>query len=300
MGTVILAIFAIVLGAAIRGLGPALGKPGAAGYARLLGYGFMGAGVFLALANTVTIVSVGEVGVQHFLGNISGEALGQGVHVINPLASVEKMSTREQSFPSDGSIEHIEAQTSEQLNVAMEVSLLYRIDPANAPDLYQRIGSEDQIKNRIVMNSIRNGVRDAVATKSINEIFSPNRRELAAEMKEAIQAKAGDRIEVLDVFVRDVQAPPLVRQAIEEKLQREQNVAAERFQTEIIQEKARQQIEQAKGIAEAQRIISQGLTPQYLTFYYIEQLAKLPAGSVVYVPTEGGVPLMRPVGGGVR
>jgi regulator of protease activity HflC (stomatin/prohibitin superfamily) len=294
----ILAIFAIVLGAAIRGLGPALGKPGGAGYARLLGYGFMGAGVFLALANTMTVVSVGEVGIQHFLGNVSSNALEQGVHVINPLASVEKMSTREQSFPSDGSVEHIDAQTSEQLNVAMEVSLLYRIDPQHAPDLYQRIGSEDQIKNRIVVNAVRNGVRDAVATKSINEIFSPNRRELATEMRQAIQAKAGDRIEVLDVFVRDVQAPPLVRQAIEEKLQREQNVAAERFQTEIIQERAQQKIEEAKGIAEAQRIISQGLTPAYLTFHYIEQLAKLPAGSVVYVPTEGGVPLVRPIGGG--
>ncbi|HSW29411.1 MAG TPA: prohibitin family protein [Longimicrobiales bacterium] len=300
MGSIIIAIFAILLGAAIRGLGPSLGRQIPAGSTRLVGHGFMGAGVLLALANTVTVISVGEVGIQHFLGNISPTALDQGVHLINPLASVEKMSTREQSFPSDGSVERIDAQTSEQLNVAMEVSLLYRIDPANAPDLYQRIGAEDQIKSRIVMNSIRNGVRDAVATKSINEIFSPNRRELADEMKQAIQAKAGDRIEVLDVFVRDVQAPPLVRQAIEEKLQREQQVAAERFQTEIIQEKARQQTEQAKGIAEAQRIISQGLTPQYLTFYYIEQLAKLPAGSVVYVPTEGGVPLMRPVGGGVR
>ena len=298
MGTIILAIFAIVLGAAIRGLGPALGRPAAAGYARLAGYGFMGAGVFLAVANTVTIVSVGEVGVQHFLGNVSPTALEQGVHVINPLASVEKMSTREQSFPPDGSVETIDAQTSEQLNVAMEVSLLYRIDPANAPDLYQRIGQEDQIKSRIVMNSVRNGVRDAVATKSINEIFSPNRRELATEMKQAIQLKAGDRIEVLDVFVRDVQAPPLVRQAIEEKLQREQQVAAERFQTEIIQERARQKIEEAKGIAEAQKIISAGLTPAYLTFHYIEQLATLPAGSVVYVPTEGGVPLMRQIGGG--
>jgi regulator of protease activity HflC (stomatin/prohibitin superfamily) len=300
MGSIIIAIFAILLGAAIRGLGPSLGRQIPAGSTRLVGHGFMAAGVLLALANTVTVISVGEVGIQHFLGNISSNALQQGVHFINPLASVEKMSTREQSFPSDGSVERIDAQTSEQLNVAMEVSLLYRIDPATAPDLYQRIGSEDQIKSRIVMNSIRNGVRDAVATKSINEIFSPNRRELADEMKQAIQAKAGDRIEVLDVFVRDVQAPPLVRQAIEEKLQREQNVAAERFQTEIIQEKARQQTEQAKGIAEAQRIISQGLTPQYLTFYYIEQLAKLPAGSVVYVPTEGGVPLMRPVGGGGR
>lgn len=300
MGPIILAIFAIILGAAIRGLGPAIGKPGAAGSARLVGYGFMAAGILLALSNTLTVVSVGEVGVQHFLGTIAPTPLEQGIHLINPLADIEKMSTREQSFPADGSVERIDAQTSEQLNVAMEVSLLYRIDPLNAPDLYQRIGSEDEIKNRIVMNSIRNGVRDAVATKSINEIFSPNRRELADEMKQAIQAKAGDRIEVLDVFVRDVQAPPLVRQAIEEKLQREQNVAAERFQTEIIQERAQQAIEEAKGIAEAQKIISAGLTPAYLTFHYIEQLAKLPAGSVVYVPTEGGVPLMRQVGGGIR
>jgi regulator of protease activity HflC (stomatin/prohibitin superfamily) len=300
MSTIFLAIVAIVLGAAVRGLGPALGRPGSAGSLRLAGHGLMAVGILLAASNAVTVISVGEVGVKHFLGRISPDALQQGVHVINPLADVEKMSTREQAFPADGSIERIDAQTSEQLNVAMEVSLLYRIDPSNAPDLYQRIGTENQIKSRIVMNAVRNGVRDAVATKSINEIFSPNRRELAASMRQEIQAKAGDRIEVLDVFVRDVQAPPLVRQAIEEKLQREQQVAAERFQTEIIQERARQAMEEAKGIAEAQKIISAGLTPAYLTFHYIEQLAKLPAGSVVYVPTEGGMPLMRPVGGGGR
>ena len=40
----------------------------------------------------------------------------------------------------------------------------------------------------------------------------------------------------------------LVRQAIEEKLQREQNVAAERFQTEIIQERAQQAIEALIGL----------------------------------------------------
>lgn len=51
-------------------------------------------------------------------------------------------------------------------------------------------------------------------------------------------------------------------------------------------------------IAEAQKIISAGLTPAYLTFHYIEKLAELPPGSVVYVPTEGGVPLMRMIGGG--
>jgi hypothetical protein len=95
-----------------------------------------------------------------------------------------------------------------------------------------------------------------------------------------------------------VQAPATVRQAIEDKLAREQQVASEAFQTDIIRERAQQAIEEAKGVAEAQTIITQGLTPAYLTYHYIEKLSTLPAGSVVYVPTEGGIPLMRSLGGG--
>ena len=298
MGLLVLAIFAILIGAIVRVVGPRTGRSGSEGAAKVASYGFMLIGVALAFANTFVIIDVGEVGVKHFLGSIDPVPLEQGMHIVNPLASVEKMSVREQAFPPDGGIESIEAQTSEQLNVALEISILFRLDGTVAPDLYQRLGSENQIKSRIVLNAVRNGVRDAVATKSINEIFSPNRREVANDMRREIQAKAGDRIEVLDVFVRDVQAPPKVREAIEDKLAREQQVASERFQTEIIQERALQAIEEAKGIAEAQKIISEGLTPAYLTFHYIEQLGTLPPGSVVYVPTEGGVPLMRSIGGG--
>lgn len=249
-------------------------------------------GLALFLSNTVVLVNVGEVGVKHFLGKVDPAPLEQGVHLVNPFAGVEKMSTREQGYPGDGGVERMEAQTSEQLNVQLEVSILYRIDDASAPELYQRIGPEEQIESRIVLNAVRNGVRDAIATKSINEVFSPNRRDLALVMKEAIQAKAGDRIEVLDVFVRDIQAPARVKEAIEAKLQREQQVAAERFQTEIIQERARQKVEEAKGIAEAQRIINEGLTDRYLTLRYIEALEKLPQGSLVIAPTNGGTPVL--------
>ena len=291
-----LAMLVIVAGTAVWVIGPAVAGAANRGRARLLGFGLMLGGVAVAGINTVVIVDVGEVGVKHFLGRVDAVPLGQGIHVINPLASVEIMSIREQSFPPRGTIEQIEAQTSEQMNVALEVSLLYRIDPARAPDLFDRIGSEDLIEQSIVLNAVRNGVRDAVATKSINDIFSPDRARVAADMREAIQLKAGDRIDVVEVFLRDVQAPATVRQAIDEKLQREQQVAAEKFQTEIIEEQALQEIAAARGIAEAQRIISVGLTPEYLMFHYIEQLGDLPAGSVVYVPTEGSIPLMRNVG----
>lgn len=298
MGSIFLSILVILIGATIRAVGPSTGKPGAEGTAKVAGYAFMAAGLALALSNTLTVISVGEVGVLHFLGTVQERPLEEGIHIVNPLASIEKMSIREQSFPEGGGVEVIEAQTSEQLNVTLEVSILFKLDGAVAPDLFSRLGSERSIKSSIVLNAMRNGVRDAVATKSINEIFSPDRRLVAVDMMNEIQAKAGDRIEVVEVFVRDVQAPARVREAIEAKLEREQEVEQERFQTEIIQERAQQAIEEAKGLAEAQRIISAGLTPAYLTFHYIERLATLPPGSVVYVPTEGGVPLMRPIGGG--
>ena len=294
MGSMLLAMFVIVAGAAVWVIGPSVAGAADKGKARLLGVVLMLGGVAVVGANTVVIVGVGEVGVKHFLGKVEPTPLGQGIHFV-PLASVEIMSIREQAFPASGGVEQIEAQTSEQMNVAMEVSLLFRIDPARAPDLFARIGSEAVIIQSIVLNAIRNGVRDAVATKSINDIFSPDRREIANDMKEEIQLKAGDRIEVVEVFLRDVQAPVAVRQAIDEKLQREQQVAAEKFQTEIIEEQALQEIAAARGLAEAQVIITAGLTPEYLMFHYIERLSELPAGSVVYVPTEGGIPLMRSI-----
>ena len=296
MTSALLAIFTIAAGGLIRLFSTTTGRN--AGMTRLISYGVMTAGIALLAMNSVILINVGEVGVEHFLGRVTQRPHAQGVHVVNPFASIEKMSVREQSFPPGGTVERIEAQTSEQLNVTLEVSILYQIEGARAPRLFQELGTERQITNAIVLNSVRNGVRDAVATRSINEIFSPDRAELSDNIEAAIQTNAEDRIQVVQAFVRDIQAPEGVRQAIEERQQREQQVAQERFQTEIIQERARQQIEEARGIAEAQRIISEGLTPEYLTFHYIEKLGELPAGSVVYVPTEGGIPLMRSLGGG--
>ena len=295
MESMLLAIVIIVAGAAAWVIGPSVAGAENRGKAKLIGVGLMLGGVGLAGINTVVIIDVGEVGVKHFLGQVDEAPLGEGIHVINPLASVEIMSIREQSFPAGGGVERIEAQTSEQMNIQLEVSLLYRIDPARAPDLFARIGSEDLIKQSIVMNAVRNGVRDAVAAKSINDIFSPDRAQVATDMRDAIQAKAGDRIVVVQVFLRDVQAPATVREAIDIVVQREQQVAAEKFQTQIIEEQAIQEIAAARGIAEAQVIITAGLTPEYLMFHYINQLSELPPGSVVYVPTEGGIPLMRSV-----
>jgi regulator of protease activity HflC (stomatin/prohibitin superfamily) len=53
------------------------------------------------------------------------------------------------------------------------------------------------------------------------------------------------------------------------------------------------EIERAKGVAEANRIVANGLGgPEgYLRYLYIENLSQS-EGQIIYVPTEGGLPIL--------
>ena len=60
---------------------------------------------------------------------------------------------------------------------------------------------------------------------------------------------------------------------------------------ESAQYEAGAEIERAKGAAEAQKIISATLTPEYLQYLYIQQIEKGENRQTIYIPTEAGLPL---------
>src|SRR5215216_5141522 len=105
-----IAVLLILVGSAVSTFAPASTPARSRGRARLAGFGITAIGMVIVVACAIVVIGVGEVGVKHFLGSVSPKTLTQGVHLINPFASVEEMSVREQSFPSDGTIEHMEAQ----------------------------------------------------------------------------------------------------------------------------------------------------------------------------------------------
>lgn len=61
----------------------------------------------------------------------------------------------------------------------------------------------------------------------------------------------------------------------------------------VAEAEAAAEIARSKGVAEANRIIGEGLkgNEDYLRYLYITGLAEK-AGQVIYVPTEGGLPLL--------
>ncbi len=266
------------------------GRP-VGGIVKIASLGLAVVGVLVIVGATAVVMNPGEVGVQHAFGTVTTQPLLAGIHIVPPWASVERYSSREEQWPEAGAqVEEIEALSSEQMGMHIEVSIRWQIDPQQAPRIYTEIGNEDQIRGA-VLNAIRKGVRDGMVQYSINDIA---KRTLIAQTMENLVDSAlvttprgghGQfRIATVTAFfLRDLQPPAAVVQAINQKIAQEQQVETERHRVEV-----------ARLQAEQQRLRNQTLTPEALTMQYLEILRDMKGGDnlIILVPTEGGIPVL--------
>lgn len=263
------------------------------------------AGVMLAGIAVVLILFFGfnrvneyEVAVRRnpVTGAVGEDPYRQGLyHSI--LRSWTNYSTRELQYPREGGSERLAALTSDQLQIEVDAAYRYRLDPDSAVGLYLQIGEPAAIHS-FVYNAYRSAVRDAVAEIPAASILSQDR----AAIGDRIEALMADRLEprgivITDFFVREIVPPPTLREAIEAKLAREQQVQAEVYQTQVVAEQANQKRAEAEGIRDAQDIIATSLTgvsgQRYLYWRYLEVLGEVANGqnNMVIAPTEGGIPI---------
>ncbi len=248
-------------------------------------------GLLAVVGALIVIIEPGTVGVKHAFGTVDPVPLLPGVHFVTPWSSVERYSTREEQFPRAGEdAETIATLSSEQMGMTVDAGLRWQINPQDAPRIFTEIGSEEQIHS-IVLNAIRQGVRDGMGRFSINDIAK--RTEIAAYMQSLVdsalitQPRAGGEpfriAEVTAFFLRDLQPPEQVVNAINAKIAQEQQIQTERHRVEV----ARLQSDQ-------QRLLNQTLTAEALTKQYLEVLHDMKGSNnlVILVPTEGGIPML--------
>ncbi|MDX1674922.1 MAG: prohibitin family protein [Longimicrobiales bacterium] len=211
---------------------------------------------------------------------------------------------RELQFPDQGQSERLTALTSDQLTIAIDAAYRYRLVPDSVLNLYLTVGAMGDV-HEFVYNTYRSAARDAVANIAAADILSRERAGIGEQIQTIMESRLTPRgIEVTDFFVRDIEPPPSIRQAIEQKLAREQQVQAEAYQTQVVEEQANQRRAEAEGIRDAQQTISESLAGEsgqrYLYWRYIEALMEVGSGenNLVIAPTEGGVPVFVTPGGG--
>ena len=198
-------------------------------------------GAVILVSSSVIVIDAGQVGVRHAFGEVDPRPLLPGVRIVTPWSDVERFSTREEQFPRrSDEAEQMAALSSEQMGMQVDVATRWQIDPMQAPHIFRELGGQEQIQN-VVLNAIRNGVRDGMVQFSINDISQRNKiaATMAAEVDSALvtQPRAGgEQFRIASVtafFLRDLQPPPQVVQAINNKIAQEQQIATERHRVEV-------------------------------------------------------------------
>ncbi|MFZ5625286.1 MAG: SPFH domain-containing protein [Gemmatimonadota bacterium] len=286
-GVIVLVAFLVLTAAA----GVAARSGAAARLAKTVGYLLMALGIVVAAASGVVVIDAGEVGVRHAFGKVDPVPLLPGVRFVTPWSSIERYSTREEQFPGQGQeAERMSALSKEQMGMTVDAAVRWQIDPQMAPRIFTEIGSQRQIE-AVVMNAIRNGVRDGMALYSINDIS--RRPEIARAMEAQVDSALVTRprsggepfrlAKITAFFLRNLEPPQQVVTAINNKIAQEQQIETERHRVEV----ARLQSEQ-------QKLLNQTLTPEALTKQYLEVLHDMKGSNnlIILVPTGGGLPIL--------
>ena len=267
------------------------GGHGGGGLLRLIGIGIAAFLLVILLFSSITKVGTGHVGVLTLFGKVqSGESLGEGIHVINPLKTNNELSVQTQTLKESASVP-----SSEGLMMSLDTSLIYHLNPDRAAEVFQKIGAD--YETVVVEPTLRSAIREATASHTANALYTGEREMVAKQILDQITQELNKRgITVENVLLRDIQLPATLKSAIEAKQQAEQESLAMNFRLQKETQEAQRKRIEAAGVRDFQQIVAQGITPSLLEWKGIEateNLAKSANSKVVVIGNnKNGLPLI--------
>jgi regulator of protease activity HflC (stomatin/prohibitin superfamily) len=275
------------------------------------GYATLGAAVvaaILIIASVIRIVPPGSVGVQVLFGRVLTKAtLSEGLNVVNPFVNLEIMTIRTQAYTMSIAAEEgqrygddaIVSLTKDGLEVTMDLTVWYHLLKSEAANVFQKIGSD--YVDKIVRPAARTAIRNTTVRYMAVEIYSDKREEVQTEISKGLNSDFSDRgIALEKVLLRNISLPAKVKNAIEVKLEAEQDAQKMEFVLQKEQKEAERKEIEASGIAKAQEIIAKSLIGErgraYLSWKYLENLKNLyesPNNTILISPFDKSfIPLL--------
>ncbi len=246
--------------------------------------------LFILLMASTTSIPTGNVGVLTLFGKVTGETLPEGIHLVNPLKSVQKLSVQTQSVKESANVP-----SNEGLILALDTSLLFRLDKTMAAQVYQTVGAD--YGEKIVEPTLRAAIRASTSAHTANALYTNARELVQQQIQDELTKQLAPRgVIVENVLLRDVQLPAMLKGSIEAKQQAEQDALRMSFILQKEKQEAERKRIEAQGIADFQKIVATGISPQLLEWKGIEATEKLAASSnakvVIIGNSKNGLPLV--------
>jgi regulator of protease activity HflC (stomatin/prohibitin superfamily) len=271
-----------------------------------------GFGAVLIALSCFTSVASGQVGVPVIYGSVQPYFIPEGLHAVNPLASVKEMSVRSQTYTmvsteGEGQVkgdDSIFAQSSDGVVLTLNVSIVYKLVDADAPWVYRHLGN-DYAEN-IVRSAARAAVPDSTSQFTFEEAYASKRAEMAERIRTRMNASineilrqypgfSGAGVVIQQVFVREVKPSAQLLLAIEQKMTAQQQAQQMDFTLDKERKEAQRKSIEAQGIQDFQNIVTKGITEPLLKWKGIEATEKLaasPNAKVVIIGGKDGLPVI--------
>lgn len=247
-------------------------------------------------------INAGHVGVQVLFGQVQSNILNEGLNFVNPLMDVKDMTVQTQNYTMSGVLDEgnksgddaIRVLSKDGLEVVIDMTVLYRVVAAETPKLYREVGLS--YEDKIIRPMARTGIRECAAYFDAISLISEKREEFETKIRIKIEDEFKKRGIVLEqLLVRNIGLPKSVKESIERKITAVQESQRMKFVLEKETQEAERKRVEAQGVADAQKIVNNGLSDKVLQFEMIKvqkELVNSPNSKIILLNGKGNVPFI--------
>ena len=290
MFLVFLGIVALVAGFAINT--PSLAFARFSRPVKVVGVVLIGLGL---LSACVRQIDAGKIGIGSLFGQVSDQTYTPGLNFVNPLTTITEFDVQTQNYTMSADTDEgekkgddaIRVLTADGLEVVVDLTVLYRVIPSEAPRIFRQLGTE--YSDKIVRPITRTRIRDNAVYYDAVALFSSKRDEFQNRIYKSIESDFKGRGLLLEqLLIRKINLPASVKTTIESKISAEQDAQKMQFVLQKERQEAERKRVEAQGIADYQRIVATGLTDKQLQYEQIKAQRELAASPNTKIVVMGG------------
>lgn len=247
-------------------------------------------------------INAGQVGVKSLYGSVQDDVLESGLRVVNPLMEVTLFDIQTQNYTmsavhNEGAQEGddaIRVLSNDGLEVVIDLTVLFRVSPSDAPKILKTIGTN--YSDKIVRPITRTRIRDNAVYYDAIALYSTKRNEFQQRIFKSIEDDFKKRGLILEqLLIRNINLPNSVKKTIESKINAEQDAQKMTFVLQKEKQEAERKRVEAQGIADYQKIISSGLTDKQLQYEQIKaqkEIATSNNSKIIFMNGKGNAPII--------
>lgn len=181
-----------------------------------------------------------------------------GLSIIAPWNELITFDIAEQQIEETMDVLSVDA-----LSINLDVSVRFKPKEQEIGYLYKSF-KQDYV-GRLIIPELRSAVRKIIGQYTPQELYATKRQEIETAIIESTKTILdSNHVELVTILFRSIKLPDAIITSIEDKLAAEQESQKREFLQQIAEKDAAIRITEAKGKAEANRVLSASLTDKIL------------------------------------